>query len=170
MNRTELRQALITLNNRLAHYNISGEVGLYDGAVMCLALNAREGTHDIDAIFNPKMDILRIANEVGEELGLPAGWFNDGVKGFISKNNTMIPFQQMSNLSIYVASPEYMFAMKAVSCRLDVINEINDIKFLVKHLNITTLEQAERIIYNYYPKSRVQQKTIYMLMELLGGF
>lgn len=169
MDRKMLTKALFALNEKMSDYGIKGEIGLYGGAVMCLSLNAREGTHDIDAIFYPKMDILKLANLVGDELGLEDGWFNDSVKGFVSGNNDMLLFLELSNLSIFVASPEYMFAMKAVSCRLDNENELSDIRFLISYLRIESIGAAEEIIYKYYPRSRIQQKTVYMLMEEIGA-
>ena len=97
------------------------------------------------------------------------GWFNDAVKGFVSANNDMILFDRLSNLDTYVARPEYLFAMKAVSCRMDNEYELNDIKFLIKHIGITSVDQALAIISNYFPASRIKPKTQYMLMEIFGG-
>lgn len=168
MNRKQIKQALIMINEQLAYINTRAEIGIYGGAVMCLVLNAREGTHDIDAIFAPK-DVMNIAiNNVGKQLNLPNGWFNDAVKGFISSNNDMILFDRLSHLDIYVTRPEYLFAMKALSCRLDNENELNDIRFLVNYLGIVGIEQALKIISNYFPENRILPKTQYMLMEIFG--
>ena len=60
--------------------------------------------------------------------------------------------------------------MKVLSCRLDNVSEINDIKFLINYIGIISLEQAEQIVYEYYPANRVLPKTFYMLEELLGGY
>ena len=171
MDREKIKQALFMINEQLAYSGARAEIGLYGGAVMCLVLNAREGTHDIDAIFAPK-DVMNIAiNNVGNQLGLPKGWFNDAVKGFVSANNDMVLFDRLSNLDIdiYVTRPEYLFAMKAVSCRLDNENELNDIKFLINYLDRSSVEQAVATIGNYFPENRVQPKTQYMLMEIFGG-
>ena len=169
MDREKIKQALFMINEQLAYSGARAEIGLYGGAVMCLVLNAREGTNDIDAVFAPK-DVMSIAiNNVGEQLGLPKGWFNDAVKGFVSANNDMILFDRLSNLDIYVTRPEYLFAMKAVSCRMDNENELGDIRFLINYLGISSVEQAVAIIGNYFPENRVQPKTQYMLMELFGG-
>jgi uncharacterized protein YutE (UPF0331/DUF86 family) len=48
-------------------------------------------------------------------------------------------------------------------------NELNDIRFLVKYLNITSIEQAFDIIRNYYPDNMIKPKTQYMLMEILNS-
>lgn len=169
LSKQQLIELLHAINNRLKVKEIKGEVGLYGGAVMCVALNARLSTHDIDAIFNPKYDVRQAAKEVGLEYGLQDGWFNDAVKGFISAKNELLLFEQLSNLTIYVASPRYMFAMKVLSLRLDNENEINDIKFLIDFLELKSVVQAESIIYEFYPPNRVLPKTFYFLEEFLGG-
>lgn len=169
MNREQIKQALLLINEQLEYIGARAEIGIYGGAVMCLVLNTREGTHDIDAIFAPK-DAMNIAiYNVGKQLGLPNGWFNDAVKGFVSANNDMVLFDRLSNLDIYVTRPEYLFAMKALSCRMDNENELNDIKFLINYLGIMNVEQAIVIIGNYFPANRIQPKTQYMLMEIFGG-
>ena len=168
MDKVQLLEYLFILNEKLRQRGILGEIALYGGIVMCLALNARDATHDIDAIFEPKRDIAVAIKEISKEYNLDDGWLNDGVKGFTSKNNDLIPFQKLSNLNIYAASPLYMFAMKCLSCRMTNKTEIEDIKFLIKYLNIRSVAQAEEILYAYYPKNRILPKTFYMLMELLG--
>jgi len=40
---------------------------------------------------------------------------------------------------------------------------------LLGHLHITTVEQAYRIIEQYYPRKMIPPKTQYLLEELLGG-
>lgn len=83
MNKEQIKQALYMINEQLSYIGARAEIGIYGGAVMCLVLDAREGTHDIDAIFAPK-DAMNLAiHNVGEQLGLPKGWFNDAVKGFV---------------------------------------------------------------------------------------
>jgi predicted nucleotidyltransferase len=162
-----LKKCLHTLNEKLQQKGILADMHLYGGAVMCLAFNARAGTNDIDAVFIPKMEVYHAAQEVAEELDLSPNWLNDGVKGFLSENDEVTPFESLSNLRIYAASSEYMFAMKALACRTENENEMQDIKFLLSRMNITTLAQAKEIIYKYYPANRILPKTYYALEELL---
>lgn len=169
MDRDDMIVALTELNEELKRNGVRAEIGMYGGAVMCLALNARQTTHDIDAIFEPKIEVRSAVNNVAFRLNLKRDWFNDAVKGFISSNNDMVLFDRLSNMDIYVASAPYMFAMKALSCRMDNINEINDIKYLIEYIGIQNVEQALNIISCYYPDSRILPKTQYMLLEILGG-
>jgi len=57
-----------------------------------------------------------------------------------------------------------MLAMKLLSCRLDNQSEISDIRFLLRYCNVSSVSQAETIIYKYYPKNRVLPKTFYFAL------
>ena len=46
MNKEQIYQALISLNDKMKKEEIKGEIFLYGGAVMCLCLNARQSTKD----------------------------------------------------------------------------------------------------------------------------
>ena len=50
-----------------------------------LVYNARNSTHDIDAIFKPSSEFREIIAEIAEENDLDSDWLNDGVKGFLNE-------------------------------------------------------------------------------------
>jgi hypothetical protein len=168
MDSKEIRALLHRLNEMLEADGLLGEISIYGGAVMALALNAREGTYDIDAIFAPKQPIQEYIKAIADEYGLPSDWLNDAVKGFVSSNNDIERFDTMSNLNVYVAKPEYMLAMKAISARTENLVEISDIEFLLRLLEINDVEAAERVIAKYYPKDRILPKTHYLLEEIIA--
>ena len=43
----------------------------------------------------------------------------------------------------------------------------SDVRYLLRHLNIETYEQALAVIKRYYPVERFPQKTLYALEEIL---
>jgi predicted nucleotidyltransferase len=167
MNNTDIMKCLEVLNENMKKKNIYGEVSLVGGAVMCLCYKSREVTQDIDAIFEPKAVINKIIQETAEELEMPSNWLNDGVKGFLSKDAEFVEYIKLSNLTINVATPEYMLAMKCLSARADNANEIEDIKYLIEHLEIKNYAEVQNIIFKYYPADRFLVKTKYLLMEVL---
>ena len=173
MSKEDILHNLQLLDAKLRENDMIGQVDLYGGAVMCLGLNARQSTHDIDAIFAPKSNIYALIQEVADENGLPDDWMNDSVKGFVSNNAKVIPLEigDFTNLDVCMADPSYLFAMKCLSCRLDYENqnEINDIKFLANYLDISSVEEAEEIILEYYPANRYKPKTHFMLEELFDS-
>jgi len=61
---------LESLNEELRLRDVKGEVALVGGAVMCLVFKARESTHDIDAIFEPKKIIYDCIAAVATKNGL----------------------------------------------------------------------------------------------------
>jgi len=84
MRRAEIVAALTALGARLYERGIEGEVYVVGGAAVAIAFDARRATRDVDAVFEPKQEVYAAADEVGGELGLPPGWLNDGVKGFVA--------------------------------------------------------------------------------------
>jgi hypothetical protein len=166
MDKDDIIKYLMFLNDELQKKDVKGEICMVGGAVMCLCYGSRISTMDIAAIFEPKMVIYECAKHVADKNNLPVDWLNDGVKGFLSENSEFRKYQEMPNLSIYVASPEYLFAMKCLSARLENANEIDDIKFLVNFLNITSIEKAIGIITQFYPIKRFMPKIQYALIEI----
>ena len=134
---------------------------------MCVVLNSRITTRDIDAIFIPKEKIRNLARQIAIEYNISENWLNDGVKGFLSQINGVELFNKLSNLTIYTATPEYMLAMKCISCRTTESSDTDDIKVLLHVLNIRTIEEVEYIIQKYYRLNRVPIRTWYILEGLL---
>lgn len=167
MSKEDLIRNLEHLNSKLQQDNEQGEIVLVGGAVMCLLYGNRQTTRDIDAIFEPKSKIYQKAKEIAEEGDFPSDWLNDEVKGFMSEKADYSEFITMSNLTVNVATPEYMLAMKCLSSRTDSDSERSDIETLLKHLNLKTWDQVEEIILRYYPKKRFQTKTRFFVEEII---
>ena len=170
MNTEAMLANLHALDRKLGEHEMHGRIDLFGGAVMCLGLNARETTHDIDGLFAPSVEMHQLIAEVAQELHLPSDWLNDGVKGFVSPEGEVQRYlgDSFKNLDIFMATPQYLFAMKCLSCRnlAESSTELSDIKFLINYLNINSVDEAEEIILNYYPANAYKPKTHYMLEEL----
>jgi hypothetical protein len=168
LSRENIIRYLEELSNEMAREGIKGEILLFGGAAMVLAFKARPSTKDIDAVFKPKNKIYELSKKIAEKHRLPKGWLNDSVKGFILsdsfKQNLLIKF---SHLSIYVPEPQYLLAMKSISMRLGVeSSDIDDIRFLIDHLELRKLDDIFNIIRKYYPENRIPLKTYYALEEI----
>ncbi len=58
--------------------------------------------------------------------------------------------------------------MKALAMRIgEEFHDLDDVKFLLRILNLETYQQAIDVITRYYPMERFPQKTLYALQELL---
>ena len=164
----QLRRLFSLLNDELAHRDIAGELYLVGGAVMCLAYAARPSTQDVDALCRPALEVRQAAARVAIKAKLPAEWLNDGVKGFMSAQGEFAPFLELSNLKVLVAQPEYLLAMKCLAFRIGAeFHDEDDVRYLLRHLDIKSHEQALQVISRYYPLERFPQKTRYALAELL---
>ncbi len=164
MTAEEIEQYLREINDELALLNITGEICLYGGAVMCLVYKARPATKDIDAIFEPVKFIRSAIRKITERYDLPLDWLNFAVKMFVVEHEKEILFD-FSNLKVFVPVPEYLLAMKILAARAESF-DLDDIKFLVEKLNLPTVESAIKIVGNYYPHKTVKPETVFLLEEI----
>ena len=63
LEQTDIRRLFDLLNDELCQNNVTGELYLVGGAVMCIVYNARQSTQDLDAFFHPAEEIR--AAEIG---------------------------------------------------------------------------------------------------------
>lgn len=168
LTQTDIRRLFELLNEELRKANTTAELFLVGGAVMCLAYSARPSTQDIDAVFRPPAQVREAAARVAAKARIEPNWLNDGVKGFMSARGDFAPFLELEHLRVMVAQPEYLLAMKCLSMRIGAeFRDEDDIRYLLRHLDIRCAEKAIAIVTKYYPLDRFPQKTLYALEELL---
>ena len=168
LDRADIERLLQLLNEELRRNEVTGEIYLVGGAVMCLVFDARQSTQDLNAFFKPADVIRAAATTVAAREDYPQDWLNDAVKGFLSDKGDYQLFLELSNLRVLVASPEYLLAMKCLAMRLGAeFHDEADITFLLRYLNISGYEAALEILAKYYPIERMPQKTLYALEEIL---
>lgn len=156
------------LNEELARRSITGEVYVVGGAVMCLVFDARASTRNIDAFFRPAREVREAAQVVATAAGLPGDWLNDAVKAYLSDHEDFQPYLELTNLHVLTASPEYLLAMKCLAMRLgEGFHDEDDVRFLLRLLNLTDYQKALEVVTRYYPRERFPQKTLHALEELL---
>ena len=168
LTRAEIHKLFAMLDRELATQGVEGELYLMGGAVMCLALNARDATSDVDALFRPAREVREAATRVAVAAGVPASWLNDAVKGYLSPRGDFDAFLQLEHLRVFVARPEYLFAMKCAAMRLGAeFHDVDDVRYLLRYLDVTTSEQAMTIVTRYFDESQLLPKTRLALEELL---
>lgn len=165
MTAEEITKYLTELNDELRRMDIKGEVSLYGGAVMVLALKARISTTDVDAIFHPTAEIRSAAKLIAHRHGLVETWLNDGVKGYVVEHSRNILFH-MPHLTVFIPEPDYLLAMKALAARADTEDE-SDVLTLVRSLGLESAEEVFTIIEKYYPKKQIPPRTQYFIQGLL---
>ena len=102
--------------------------------------------------------------------GAPEGWLNDAVKRFLGKRNEFEPFLELPHLRVFVAHPRYLLAMKCAAMRLGAeFHDLDDVRYLLRHLGLTTPEEALAVVRSYFEEKDIPPKARFALEELLGG-
>jgi len=158
------------LDGELRAAGAIGELYVVGGAVMCLALDAREATRDVDAIFKPARLIREAAARVASRAGVPETWLNDAVKAFLSPKGDFEPYLELDNLRVYTAEPHYLLAMKCAAMRLgEEFHDLDDVRYLLRHLDISSAEEALAVVTRYFDADLLPPKTRLALEDLLPG-
>lgn len=164
----DIHRLLELLNVELRRRETVGELFLVGGAVMCLAYAARPSTQDVNALFKPAREVRLAAAQVALQAGVPADWLHDGVKGFLGDSGEFDPFLELDHLHVMVARADYLLAMKCLALRIgSEFHDEDDIRYLVRHLDIGSYAQAVTMIGRFYPLERFPQKTLSALQEML---
>lgn len=168
--KADIRRLFELLNTELAAQNVEGEVYIVGGAVMCLVLDAREATRDVDAYFKPTRLVREAAARVASTAKVPDTWLNDAVKAFLSPRGDFDDYLALSHLRVFVAQPAYLLAMKCAAMRIgEEFHDVDDVRYLLRFLNITTVAEAMRVVTAYFDESQLPPKTRFALEEMLPG-
>lgn len=150
LNATEIRALLYDLGEELVRRGVRAEIFIVGGAAMAFAYNTRRSTRDVDAVFEPKAAVYAAAAAVADRRGIPADWLNDAAKSYLpgpdqdSRQALDIP-----GLTVDVASPKYLLAMKLLAARDD---DINDIRTLYAACGYTTAAEGLDLLEATYPR------------------
>jgi len=170
--RDTVLQALARLGQYAVEEGLQLECCVYGGALMMLAYDARESTRDVDVVIRPRDPALRLAERVAGEMGLSEDWLNDHVRMFLAphEQTRVLPFDLPG---IHLTSPTagYLLAMKALACRNRLPGyegDLEDLRFLIRKLEIHQVEEIQQHIDRYYPDdviSEPNRETLRLLVE-----
>lgn len=163
-----IHELLRRLDAALAEEGLRAELLLFGGAAMILGWQAREATRDVDALFSRADRVRALARKIGEEEGLPEGWLNDAVKGFIG---SIAPERQLllslDHLEVYIPPPEYLLAMKAMAARVGPEHQdVEDLRFLIRTIGLASAQEVLDIVEHYYPRGRIPPRTQFLVEAL----
>ena len=149
MTGADMRRYLTEVGERLAARDITGEIVLAGGAVMVLALQARGGSSDIDAVFTHEAEAIRqAAREVADTHGLPAIWLNDHVSVFVAQDAPTAEFFEVPGLRVRMVRLDYLFYMKAWAG--DPIDQ-RDLRKIAEVLSVKDEHEAYDIVRRHSP-------------------
>lgn len=165
----DIRRLLGLLDAELGKSDTQAELYLVGGAVMCLAFGARESTRDVDAAFVPTREVRAAAARVAAKAKVPENWLNDAVKSFLGDRGEFDRYLELPHLSVFVARPAYLLALKCAAMRLgEEFRDLDDVRYLLRYLNITSSREALEIVARYLGDKAIPVKTRLALEELLG--
>ena len=169
LDRARIERLLGLLGRGCASKGFSAELFLVGGAAMVMAYRRDRSTRDLDAVFEPKMPLYEEAARIAREEGLPPDWLNDAVKGMLpdAPDAGARTAFEAEGISVAVASPEYLFAMKALSARQEGDSE--DFMKLAEILGIRTPEEAFAVVERFYDPQRLTAKASIFVQSLLGA-
>lgn len=169
LTKRKIEYLLKALAHKLEERKITGELYLVGGAVMCLVFETRPATKDIDAFFHPAKSLRESIVALAAEEDLPDDWVNDAVKGFLSEKGVFSPYRDFGSLKIFTPHPEYLFAMKCLAMRIGPeFSDEEDVRYLLRYLNIISYDEALKIITQYYAIERFPQKSFFALEEMIN--
>jgi hypothetical protein len=170
---TELiRRALSRMGELAVREGTKLEVCIYGGAVMMLAYHSRDMTKDVDAIIQPSALGWKLARRVGDELGLPEGWINDDVKMFVAPTERTRPLPwDAPGIALTAPTAGYLLAMKALACRQPLPGfqgDLDDLRFLVRKMGVTSVDEIQDYIDKYYPDDVISVENAVVLRSIVS--
>ena len=139
---------------------------------MMLAYDRKRITRDIDAVFHPSSRIIPLIQQVAKEQGLPGDWINDDVRQFLatSESKRDLPID-VPGIQVTIPSAEYLLAMKALACRRALPGykgDEEDLRFLIKKLEISSFQEIQEWIDKYYPDDVPSKQDQAFLEQLIS--
>jgi hypothetical protein len=157
LDRRAIEEAFRRLGDRLARRGVVADIYVFGGAAMALAYDARRATRDIDAIFQPHGMVLEEARATAAELGLPNWWLNEQASAYVAPGEDVNAPRVFDHpgLRVSAASPEHLLAMKVLAARR---RDADDIRFLVKHLQLGSANDVLALCAEIFPEEPVPDR------------
>ena len=175
LHKEELLKGLRRIDELAREEGVLVEMTLYGGAALAIAYDLRDTTRDVDVAIHTQTGKAReLIQRVADENEWDENWINDGVKGFLSANEEVARMEAFDNgeagLSIFVASPRYLFAMKCLAMRVGEAGhdgDREDIENLAELAGVRTTPEALELISSFYPDNQVSAKAQFGVEEIM---
>ena len=156
----QIRAALGDLASQLAADGLIVTIHVVGGAAVALGYHpGRQATRDVDAWVNTAADthpaVLAAAARLARDRGRPDGWLNEDAVMFIPESVGGVgdadwrPYLAVGNVSIVLAQPRLLFAMKLHAARGR--RDLPDLAVLAGPAGITSVDDAVALYDAYYP-------------------
>jgi hypothetical protein len=108
-------------------------------------------------VFQPHGVVIDAAREVAQEMGLPQWWLNEQASAYVAPGGDPAAPRVFDHpgLRVSAASPEHLLAMKVHAARR---RDMDDIRVLVKHLGLTTVDAVVALCADVFPDEAVSER------------
>lgn len=167
MGRVELERAFTALGERLQRRGVTATLFVVGGAAMAMAYDARRMTRDVDAMLVPHGVVVEEARAVADQLDLPMWWLNEQATAYVSGRDDPGKRRVFDHpgLRVTVASPEHIFAMKALAARP---RDLQDLRSLAELVGVDSVEAALGVVRDFFPDEEPSPRAQRVLQELFG--
>ena len=175
LSREELLSGLSRLDELAKEQGVLIDLTVYGGAALSIVYDLRDSTRDVDVAIHTQADKARaLAGSVAEEKGWGEDWLNDGVKGFLSRNEEVFAVEDFqaseAGLVLSVASPRYLLAMKCMAMRTADSRghdgDRQDIKGLMEMTQTQSAEEVLDMVASFYPDNQISAKVAFGVVEI----
>ncbi len=171
LGRTEILMLLDKVAHEAERREVSVSLFLVGGAAIALAYSTTRSTKDLDGVFEPKQVVYEIAVRIARdypEFGLADDWLNDAAKSFLPGNDALAStLLELPALSVRVASPRYLFVMKAMAAR-EVDEE--DLRILYPLCHFGSAAEALNALETAYPGRPMKAAVQYLVEGIAAEF
>ncbi len=153
MDPTEVRHLLDVLTQRLTDEGIDAHVHVIGGSAMALLFpddGETRFTTDIDAAVSPRPAVLRVVEQIADEMGLSPTWLNANGTAFIPPRSQSAGPPR--GVTVTIASVEELIAMKLAASR---DQDLFDLGILARNAGITDPQRLVDIAFDAYGEDSV---------------
>ncbi len=142
--REGITELLTELDGRLNRRGVRGRIYVVGGAAIALSFDTRRSTRDIDAVvLDAHGALFDEVRAMARAHGLADTWLNEQASVYANIDDVAAPIVYSGpNLSVTAGSARHLLAMKARASRA---SDVADIRFLARHLNLSTATEIERV-------------------------
>ena len=156
---------LTDLGERLDARGCAAEIYVVGGRAMVLAYDRTRLTRDIDAIWDDDGPLDDVIAEIAAERGLPRDWMNDRVRPMLPRmvDTDQLETLTIPGLSVSVASPRHMIAMKARAAR--DARDLDDLILLCHHEGLTSVAEVLAVADDVWGPGLLRDDVVFAVRE-----
>ena len=158
------------LRPQLESLELDVEFYFMGGAILHQAFAARPGSGRPRDMFKPSALVAQAIAEVTQSHGWPNTWLEDSLREILRPGPQAARFIDLGCLKAFTPPPEYAMAMKVASAGSPIgASHVDDLRFLLRSLNLTTVAGALGVVTRYFAERHLPPETAATLERLLSA-